>query len=84
MKLLNTLALCALMAWPAAAMARLPAPTPEETAKKAAAAETKAKADEAAKQALAAAQDRVARRYRAAHPEAPKPVSVIVPPAPGK
>lgn len=84
MKLLKTLALCALLGWSSVAAARLPAPTPEEAAKKAAAAETKAKADEAAKQALAAAQDRVAQRYRASHPNAPKPVPVIVPPAPGK
>lgn len=84
MRLLNTLTLCALFFWSAAAIARLPAPTPEEAAQKAAAAATKAKADEAAKQALAAAQDRVAQRYRAAHPDAPKPVPVITPPAPGK
>lgn len=84
MKLLKTLALYALLVWSAAAIARLPAPTPEESAKKAAAAETKTKADEVAKQALAAAQDRVAQRYRASHPNASKPVPVIAPPAPGK
>lgn len=82
MRMLKTLALSALLVWSAAAVARLPAPTPEEAAQKAAAAETKAQADEAAKQALAAAQDRVAQRYRASHPNAPVPV--IAPPAPGK
>lgn len=84
MKLTKTLVLSALLVWPAAAGARLPTPTPEEAAKKAAAADKQALADEAAKQALAKAQDRVAQRYRATHPHAPKPVPVVAPPAAGK
>lgn len=84
MRFLKNLTFCALFACSAMAAAQLPAPTPEEAAKKAAAAEKKAEAEEAAKLALAAAQDRVAQRYRASHPHAPKPVPVIAPPASGK
>lgn len=45
--------------------AKLPPPTPAEAKAKQEAAAKKAKADEAAKQALARAQDRVAARYKA-------------------
>lgn len=82
--LMQVLALCGLLFWAVTVAAQLPAPTPEEAAKKQAAAEKKAAADDAAKQALAKAQDRVARRYRAAHPNAPKPVPIVTPPVPGK
>lgn len=58
------------------AHARLPDPMPEEVQKKLADAEKKAKSEEAAKAALAAAQDRVAQRYRATHKNAPPPVPV--------
>ena len=47
------------------AAAKLPAPTPEQAKAKQEAATKKAKSDEAAKQALARAQDRVAARYKA-------------------
>lgn len=47
------------------AAAKLPAPTPEQAKSKQETAAKKAKADEAAKQALARAQDRVAARYKA-------------------
>ena len=62
------------------AYAKLPDPTPEEAQKKLADAEKKAKGEEAAKAALAAAQDRVAQRYRATHKHAPPPVPVAGPP----
>jgi hypothetical protein len=61
---------------PVLAFAQLPAPTVEEAAQKATAAEKKAAGEEAAKAALAKAQDRVANRYRATHPHAPRPVPV--------
>jgi hypothetical protein len=61
---------------PLLAFAQLPAPNAEEAAQKAAAAEKKAAGEEAAKAALAKAQDRVAGRYRATHPNAPRPVPV--------
>jgi len=57
--------------------AKLPPPTPEEAAKKQAAAEKKAKDEDAAKEALAKAQDEVAKRYRAAHKNAPPAVPVV-------
>jgi hypothetical protein len=47
-----------------AAWAKLPPPTEAEVQAKKAAAEKKAKDEEAAKQALAKAQDRVAARYK--------------------
>lgn len=62
-----------------AAWAKLPEPTPEEAAKKQAAAEKKAQDEEAAKVALGKAQDKVAVKYRATHKNAPKPVPVIIP-----
>jgi hypothetical protein len=62
-----------------AAWAKLPAPTPEEAAKKQAATEKKVLDDEAAKVALGQAQDKVAVKYRATHKNAPKPVPVIIP-----
>lgn len=68
-KLLMLLALL----WSVAAMAKLPPPTPEEAAKKQAAAEKQAKDEGVAKEALAKAQDRVAQRYRASHKTAPLP-----------
>lgn len=58
--LLAVTALCSL-----SAQARLPDPLPEELAKKQAAADKKARDEEAAKQALQKAQDRVASRYKA-------------------
>lgn len=54
--------LAAMLSLPA--YAKLPMPTPEEAARKQAAAEKKAKDEEAAKEALGRAQDRVAQRYR--------------------
>lgn len=77
MKRLNVWMLSAALLAPAAVLAKLPAPTPEEAQKKAAAAEKKAADDEAAKAALAKAQDRVASRYRAKNPHAPRPVPVV-------
>lgn len=65
----------------ATALAKLPDPTPEEVAKKQADAEKKAKSEDAAKEALAKAQDRVNQRYRTTHKNAPPPVAVITPPA---
>jgi len=76
MKRLKVLILTAVCMSPSFAGAQLPAPTVEEAAKKAAAAEQKAAGEEAAKAALAKAQDRVAGRYRAAHPHAPRAVPV--------
>lgn len=64
----------------ATALAKLPDPTPEEAAKKQAEAEKKATSEEAAKEALAKAQDRVNQRYRTTHKNAPPPVAVITPP----
>lgn len=61
--------------------AKLPAPGPEELAKKQAAAEKKAQDEEAAKEALGHAQDRVAQQYRARHPNAPQPVPLAAPAA---
>lgn len=71
----------ALLALPAMGFAQLPALNEEEAAKKAEAAEKKAASEEAAKVALGNAQDRVAKRYRAAHPNAPHPVPVVTPAA---
>jgi uncharacterized membrane protein len=68
--------------WTFNAMAKLPDPTPEEALKKQAEAEKKAASEEAAKAALAKAQDRVNQRYRATHKDAPPPVAVIAPAAP--
>jgi len=62
---------------PITALAQLPPPTAEEAAQKAAATEKKAASEEAAKAALAQVQERVASRYRAAHPDAPPPVPVV-------
>lgn len=56
-----------LSAFATVSLARLPPPTPDEAKAKKAAAAEKGKADEAAKQALARAQDRVAARYKARH-----------------
>ncbi|HEY3327986.1 MAG TPA: formate dehydrogenase [Novimethylophilus sp.] len=61
------------------ALAKLPPPTPEEAAKKQIAAEKKVKDEDAAKEALAKAQDRVAQRYRAIRKNAPLPVPVVAP-----
>lgn len=58
--LLAVTALCSL-----SAQARLPDPLPEELAKKQAAADKKARDEEAAKLTLQKAQDRVASRYKA-------------------
>lgn len=77
MKRLNVWMLSAALLSPTMVLAKLPAPTPEEAQQKAAAAEKKALGDEAAKAALAKAQDRVASRYRAKNPHAPHPVPVI-------
>lgn len=74
--------LATVLATPALAAAQLPPPTAEEAAKKAEAAEKKAAGDESAKAALAKAQDRVASRYRASHPDAPRAVPVVVPATP--
>lgn len=76
MNRLNVWMLAAVLLSPAAALAKLPEPTPEEAQQKAAAAEKKALSEEAAKAALAKAQDRVASRYRARNPNAPRPVPV--------
>lgn len=67
--------------WTFNVMAKLPDPTPEEALKKQADAEKKTASEEAAKAALAKAQDRVNQRYRATHKNAPPPVAVIMPPA---
>lgn len=75
---LTMLTACALL-WPLLAGARLPDPTPEDRARQQAAAEKKARDEDAAKAALARAQERVVRRYRATHPGAPKPVLVVAP-----
>lgn len=77
MNRLNVWMLVAALLSPAAALAKLPEPTPEEAQQKAAAAEKKTLGEEAAKAALAKAQDRVASRYRATHPHAPHPVPVV-------
>lgn len=77
MNRLNVWMLAAVLLSPAAALAKLPEPTLEEAQKKAAAAEKKALDEDAAKAALAKAQDRVASRYRATHPNAPRPVPVV-------
>jgi hypothetical protein len=58
-----------------AAAATLPPPTPEEKAKTDKKAEDNKAADEHAKKALAEAQDRIVRRYRAEHPQAAKPAA---------
>lgn len=68
--------------WALNAMAKLPDPTPEEALKKQAEAEKKAASEEAAKAALAKAQDRVNQRYRATHKNALPPVAVLAPAAP--
>ena len=67
------------MLWSVETAAKLPPPTPEEAAKKQVAAEKKAKEEDAAKEALAKAQDRVAQRYRATRKDAPPPVPVAAP-----
>ena len=72
-------ALAVVLATSLSANAKLPEPTAEEAQKKLADAEKKAKGEEAAKAALAAAQDRVAKRYRASHKNAPPPVPVASP-----
>ena len=72
-------ALAVVLATSLSANAKLPEPTAEEAQKKLADAEKKAKSEEAAKVALAAAQDRVAQRYRATHKNAPPPVPVVAP-----
>lgn len=54
-----------LLAIAATGWAKLPPPTPEQVKDKQAKAEKKAKDDEAAKKALARAQDRVVARYKA-------------------
>jgi len=77
MKRLNVWMLSAALISPTAVLAKLPAPTPEEAQQKAAAAEKKALGEEAAKAALAKAQDRVVSRYRAKNPHAPRPVAVV-------
>ena len=77
MNRLNTWVLAAVCFNPISAFAQFPAPTAEEAAQKAMAAEKKALGEEAAKAALAKAQDRVASRYRASHPNAPRPVPVV-------
>lgn len=77
MNRLNVWLLAAVLLSPAAVLAKLPEPTPEEAQKKAAAAEKKALGEDAAKAALAKAQDRVASRYRATHPNDPRPVPVV-------
>lgn len=77
MNRLNVWMLAAAFFSPISALAQLPAPTAEEAAQKAAAAEKKALGEEAAKAALAKAQDRVASRYRAKNPNAPRPVPVV-------
>lgn len=77
MKTLWMIALATMLATSLSANARLPEPTPEEAQKKLADAEKKAKGEEAAKAALAAAQDRVAQRYRATHKNAPPAVPVV-------
>lgn len=68
------------VAWSFSTLAKLPDPTPEEASKKQAEAEKKAKSEEAAKAALAKAQDRVNQRYRATHKNAPPPVAVVAAP----
>ncbi|MEO8418672.1 MAG: hypothetical protein ABI475_08110 [Methylophilaceae bacterium] len=68
--------------WTMNVMAKLPELTPEEILKKQADAEKKAASEEAAKAALAKAQDSVNQRYRATHKNAPPPVAVIAPAAP--
>jgi hypothetical protein len=75
---LNAWMLAAALCAPAAVLAKLPAPTPEEAQQKAVAAEKKALSEEAAKAALAKVQDRVASRYRAKNPNAPRPVPVVI------
>jgi hypothetical protein len=75
---LNVWMLAAALFAPAAVLAKLPASTAEEAQQKAAAAEKKALGEEAAKAALAKAQDRVASRYRAKNPNAPRPVPVVI------
>jgi hypothetical protein len=77
MKSLWTIATLVMLTLSLNAHARLPDPTPEEAQKKLADAEKKAKSEEAAKAALAAAQDRVAQRYRATHKNAPPAVPVV-------
>ena len=57
------------------AAATLPPPTPEEKAKTEKKAEEKKADTEHAQKALAEAQDRVVRRYRAEHPQAAVPKS---------
>jgi uncharacterized membrane protein len=75
---LNAWLLAAALFAPAAVLAKLPAPTPEEAQQKAVAAEKKALSEEAAKAALTKVQDRVANRYRAKNPNAPRPVPVVI------
>jgi hypothetical protein len=75
---LNVWMLAAALFAPAEVLAKLPAPTAEEAQQKAAAAEKKALGEEAAKAALAKAQDRVASRYRAKNTNAPRPVLVVI------
>ena len=77
MNRLNAWLLAAAFSTPLAAMAQLPAPSAEEAVQKAAAVEKKALGEEAAKAALARAQERVASRYRARHPNAPRAVPVL-------
>lgn len=77
MKRLNIWMLSIALFSPAVVLAKLPVPTPEEAQQKAAAAEKKALGDEAAKAALAKAQDRVASRYRAKNPNAPHSIPVV-------
>lgn len=76
MKTLWMTAWAVVLATSLSANAKLPEPTLEEAQKKLADAEKKAKGEEAAKAALAAAQDRVAQRYRASHKNASPPVPV--------
>lgn len=80
--LIKVLLVMAATTWAFNAMAKLPDPTPEAAMKKQADAEKKTASEEAAKAALAQAQDRVNQRYRATHKNAPPPVAVITPAAP--
>lgn len=74
MSRLAPILLAALLSLPA--YARLPAPSPEDAVRKQAAAEQKARDEDAAREALGRAQDGVAQRYRVKHSQAPKPVAI--------